>query len=215
MLDLLLEGTAPEREAAEGVDAAPCFTLPEEERDAVLPDLVALPLRLALLLLVAEELLLPALEELERDAVDPERVAEELLMVPPFARVPLWELVELLRVALELRLALELLRWPELLLTEPLLRLALLELRLAELLRLALLELRLTELLLRLALELLRLAEELLEERVEDDLEEELLLREAPPLRVCASAVPSVSAATIAAAKTVLSTFFITLIVLV
>lgn len=207
-MDLLLEGTAPEREAAEGVDAAPCFTLPEEERDAVLPDLVALPLRLALLLLVAEELLLPALEELERDAVDPERVAEELLMVPPFARVPLWELVELLRVALELRLALELLRWPELLLTEPLLRLALLELRLAELLRLALLELRL-------ALELLRLAEELLDERVEDDLEEELLLRDAPPLRVCASAVPSVSAATIAAAKTVLSTFFITLIVLV
>lgn len=201
-MDLLLEGTAPEREAAEGVDAAPCFTLPEEERDAVLPDLVALPLRLALLLLVAEELLLPALEELERDAVDPERVAEELLMVPPFARVPLWELVELLRVALELRLALELLRWPELLLIEPLLRLALLELRLAELL-------------LRLALELLRLAEELLEERVEDDLEEELLLRDAPPLRVCASAVPSVSAATIAAAKTVLSTFFITLIVLV
>ena len=192
---MLLEGTAPEREAAEGVDAAPCFTLPEEERDAVLPDLVALPLRLALLLLVAEELLLPALEELERDAVDPERVAEELLMVPPFARVPLWELVELLRVALELRLALELLRWPELLLTEPLLRLALLELRLA--------------------LELLRLAEELLDERVEDDLEEELLLRDAPPLRVCASAVPSVSAATIAAAKTVLSTFFITLIVLV
>lgn len=210
MLDLLLEGTAPEREAAEGVDAAPCFTLPEEERDAELPDLVALPLRLALLLLVAEELLLPVLEELERDAVDPERVAEELLMVPPFARVPLWELVELLRVALELRLALELLRWPELLLTEPLLRLALLELRLAELLRLAL------ELLeLRLALELLRLAEELLDERVEDDLEEELLLRDAPPLRVCASAVPSVSAATIAAAKTVLSTFFITLIVLV
>ena len=208
MLDLLLEGTAPEREAAEGVDAAPCFTLPEEERDAVLPDLVALPLRLALLLLVAEELPLLALEELERDAVDPERVAEELLMVPPFARVPLWELVELLRVALELRLALELLRWPELLLTEPLLRLALLELRLAELLRLALLELRL-------ALELLRLAEELLDERVEDDLEEELLLRDAPPLRVCASAVPSVSAATIAAAKTVLSTFFITLIVLV
>ena len=207
---MLLEGTAPEREAAEGVDAAPCFTLPEEERDAVLPDLVALPLRLALLLLVAEELLLPALEELERDAVDPERVAEELLMVPPFARVPLWELVELLRVALELRLALELLRWPELLLTEPLLRLALLELRLTELLRLAL------ELLeLRLALELLRLAEELLDERVEDDLEEELLLRDAPPLRVCASAVPSVSAATIAAAKTVLSTFFITLIVLV
>lgn len=199
---MLLEGTAPEREAAEGVDAAPCFTLPEEERDAVLPDLVALPLRLALLLLVAEELLLPALEELERDAVDPERVAEELLMVPPFARVPLWELVELLRVALELRLALELLRWPELLLIEPLLRLALLELRLAELL-------------LRLALELLRLAEELLDERVEDDLEEELLLRDAPPLRVCASAVPSVSAATIAAAKTVLSTFFITLIVLV
>lgn len=210
MLDLLLEGTAPEREAAEGVDAAPCFTLPEEERDAVLPDLVALPLRLALLLLVAEELLLPVLEELERDAVDPERVAEELLMVPPFARVPLWELAELLRVALELRLALELLRWPELLLTEPLLRLALLELRLTELLRLAL------ELLeLRLALELLRLAEELLDERVEDDLEEELLLRDAPPLRVCASAVPSVSAATIAAAKTVLSTFFITLIVLV
>lgn len=209
-MDLLLEGTAPEREAAEGVDAAPCFTLPEEERDAVLPDLVALPLRLALLLLVAEELPLLALEELERDAVDPERVAEELLMVPPFARVPLWELVELLRVALELRLALELLRWPELLLTEPLLRLALLELRLAELLRLAL------ELLeLRLALELLRLAEELLDERVEDDLEEELLLRDAPPLRVCASAVPSVSAATIAAAKTVLSTFFITLIVLV
>lgn len=207
---MLLEGTAPEREAAEGVDAAPCFTLPEEERDAVLPDLVALPLRLALLLLVAEELPLLALEELERDAVDPERVAEELLMVPPFARVPLWELVELLRVALELRLALELLRWPELLLTEPLLRLALLELRLAELLRLAL------ELLeLRLALELLRLAEELLDERVEDDLEEELLLRDAPPLRVCASAVPSVSAATIAAAKTVLSTFFITLIVLV
>lgn len=157
------------------MEAAPCFTLPEEERDAVLPDLVALLLRETLPLLVAEELPLLALEELERDAVDPERVAEELLMVPPFARVPLWELAELLRLALELRLA------PEL----------------------------------RLALELLRLAEELLDERVEDDLEEELLLREAPPLRVCASAVPSVSAATIAAAKTVLSTFFITLIVLV
>lgn len=186
------------------MEAAPCFTLPEEERDAVLPDLVALLLRETLPLLVAEELPLLALEELERDAVDPERVAEELLMVPPFARVPLWELwlAELLRLALELRLTLELLRWPELRLTEPLLRLALLELRLV-------LEL------LRLALELLRLAEELLDERVEDDLEEELLLREAPPLRVCASAVPSVSAATIAAAKTVLSTFFITLIVLV
>ena len=178
---MLLEGTAAEERLAAlpetGWTALPAD---EDERDAE-------PLRLTEPDLVA---VLPL-----------ERVAEELLMVPPFARLALWVLwLEAAeeRVAELLRLAL--LRWVELL---ELLRLATPEELLVEELLLAVLlgaELLLLALELRVALEepVLRLEEETL--RLEDPLllalellrvELLLLLREddervedEPPLRV-------------------------------